>query len=94
MDVVLEVFDTFLLDRIYAAAYPAATHSQSNLKIAPNGTFTSASQQPTPYMYQPASQFLYLEPSTYAYQSAWPRDNVYRQALSLYSITLYVNTPM
>ena len=91
MDVVLEVFDTFLFDRVYAALLPGP-QSRSDLRIVPNGTFTSAYGQPTAYVYRPASQLLAgkLEPSQYAYQSAWPRDSIYRQSLSLYIITAYV----
>ncbi|KAL8746812.1 MAG: hypothetical protein Q9190_001217 [Brigantiaea leucoxantha] len=40
-----------------------------------------------PTIIQPSSQFFHLEPSRFAYMSAWPRDNVWRQALSLYLIT-------
>ncbi|KAL9090436.1 MAG: hypothetical protein Q9159_001965 [Coniocarpon cinnabarinum] len=88
MDVVLEVFDAFLFDRAYATLLPAQL-SHRDLRIAPNGTFTSAQNQPTAYVYQPASQYLAIEPSKYAYQSAWPRDHLYRQMLSLYIITAF-----
>ena len=45
-------------------------------------------EMPTP-SYHAASQFLQLKPSDFAYMSAWPRDNVWRQTLSLYLITWY-----
>ncbi|MCJ1449275.1 MAG: c-5 sterol desaturase [Stictis urceolatum] len=38
-------------------------------------------------LYKPASQYLKLEPSQYAYMSALPRDNVWRQGITLYLIT-------
>lgn len=94
MDVVLEVFDTFLFDRLYAAALPASSAAfiQNALphKLA-NSTWSSLLEVPrsTSWEYAPATQFLTIQPSKYAYMSAWPRDYVYRQALSLFLITWY-----
>ncbi|KAL9117153.1 MAG: hypothetical protein Q9187_006313 [Circinaria calcarea] len=93
MDVVLEVFDTFLLDRLYAILLPATSPSVAStavkdaVKDAATATFTSMREAPTSY--HAASQFLQLEPSDFAYMSAWPRDNACRQTLSLYLITWY-----
>ncbi|KAK5162384.1 c-5 sterol desaturase [Oleoguttula sp. CCFEE 6159] len=94
MDVVLEVFDTFLFDRLYAAVHPAspaiaAYHGLQNTKFSPNATLSSAREAGTAaaYNYQPASQYFSFEPSDLAYMSQWTRDNMWRQALSLYLIT-------
>ena len=92
MDIVLEIFDTFIFDRLYAQLLPAAaaaaaassSGAQNAVKDA-TSTFSSMREVPTPY--QAASQFLQLEPSAWAYMSAWPRDSVWRQTLSLYLIT-------
>ena len=89
MDIVLEIFDTFLLDRFYATLYPATASVAVKQAIegaaAPTSTFSSMRELPTAF--QPTTQFFSLDPSPYAYLSAWPRDNIYRQGLSLYLIT-------
>ena len=87
MDVVLDILDTFFFDRLYATLLPASSiHvAQNVVKSAATTTFSSMREAPTPYSF--ASQYAQLEPSPYAYMSAWRRDNIYRQALSLYFIT-------
>jgi lathosterol oxidase len=93
MDVVLESFDTFLFDRIYAAAFPAsaATLAYNAVKGAVNASAPSASEDPTAYYnqyhFQPASSYFTLEPSIWAYRTSWPRDDMWRQLLSLFIIT-------
>ncbi|KAL1980574.1 hypothetical protein VTN96DRAFT_3942 [Rasamsonia emersonii] len=89
MDIVLEIFDTFVGDRIYAALLPASLSSSTTFlagKDDANSTLSFFGDAQS-YVYEPASSYLYLEPSKYAYMSAWPRDNIYRQAISLYFIT-------
>ena len=39
------------------------------------------------WQYEPATSLLPLQPSEYAYMSQWDRDNVWRQAISLYVLT-------
>ena len=91
MDIVLEVFDTFLFDRLYAELLPAfPSHQFAKLQHPPSSTFSSVRQSPTAYQYEPASAFLSFEPSDFAYMSRWPRNNICRQAISLYAITAYV----
>ncbi|KAF2093959.1 hypothetical protein NA57DRAFT_47430 [Rhizodiscina lignyota] len=92
MDVVLEVFDTFLFDRMYATVLPVSQSVQSQYALSqqtPNATYSSMLETPTPYnwQYHPASQMLSFSPSQYAYMSQWPRDSIYRQAVSLFLIT-------
>ncbi|KAL9596211.1 MAG: hypothetical protein Q9219_005963 [cf. Caloplaca sp. 3 TL-2023] len=86
MDIVLEIFDTFLFDRLYAAALPqsAAGHERYTVKDTTT-TFSSMRELPTPL--HASTQSWKLEPSEYAFMSTWPRDNIWRQALSLYLIT-------
>jgi len=87
MDVVLEVFDTFIFDRLYAVLLPASSiaFTKNTVKNAATSTFSSMREMPTALNH--ASQFLQLEPSPFAYMSAWSRDNIWRQLLSLYLIT-------
>lgn len=84
MDVVLEIADTFVGDYLYATLLPA--HSTPyGLADGPNNT-TAGEQVFSTWTYKQSTDYFALEPSEYAYQSAWPRDNVWRQALSLYLI--------
>lgn len=90
MDIVLEVFDTFLFDPLYATLYPAKTPV-----FSPNATISSMREAPTGFVptawqYQPASEYISLTPSKYAYMSAWPRDDWRRQFLTLFLITWFV----
>lgn len=88
MDVVLEVCDTYLLDRVYAYLLPAfPQHAIPTTKLAANATLTSLLQQATTYVHEPSTRYLNLEPSVFAYMSQWSRDNIYRQCISLFSIT-------
>lgn len=93
MDLVLEAFDTFLFDPLYATFLPAKTPGS-----APNGTHSSLREVPTaaPYAaqttwtYEPASQYLSFAPGKHAYMSQWSRDDWRRQLLTLFLITWYV----
>jgi hypothetical protein len=93
MDLVLEGFDTFLFDLLYATVLPARTPG-----LALNGTYSSLREAPTaaPYAapktwhYEAASEYLSFPPSKYAYMSEWPRDDWRRQLVTLFLITWYV----
>jgi Delta7-sterol 5-desaturase len=94
MDIVLEVFDTFLFDPIYATLLPAQTApfaanaTLSGLKGEPTG-FVS----PTGWEYKPATDYFSITPGPSAYMSQWARDDWKRQAVSLYLITWYAIAP-
>lgn len=90
MDVVLEIFDAYLGDQLYASLLPAYAPTKTPAQY-PNGTYSSMRQLPTGYSYEPASQFISFEPTDVSYMSQWSRDNIYRQALSLFLITWSVN---
>lgn len=92
MDVILEIWDLLIGDRLYAAALPATLKSSPSLStlIQDANNTLSLFGDARSYTYEPATTYLYLEPSKYAYLSMWPRDNVYRQASSLFLITWYV----
>ncbi|KAF2463760.1 uncharacterized protein BDR25DRAFT_307630 [Lindgomyces ingoldianus] len=87
MDIVLELFDTFLFDSIYATLLPAQFSP-----VDANATLSSIRGQPTNYQptawqYAPASDYISFEPGKYAYLSQWARNDWRRQLLSLYIIT-------
>jgi lathosterol oxidase len=92
MDVVLEIADAFIFDPLYATLLPAA----SSQHLVANATFSSFKEEPTAFarplaawQYEPSTHYFTIEPSKYAYMSAWPRDDWRRQALTLYLITWY-----
>ena len=96
MDIVLEAFDAYLFDSLYAQLFPATPGpiAYNAIKSATaNSTFSSVREEPTAYynnyQYQPASQYISFSPSKYAYMSSLPRDNMWRQAVSLFTITWY-----
>lgn len=93
MDVVLELFDTFLFDYLYAVAVPVSQHAPLVSQLA-DGFNKTASALGNGYTYTPASQYLKLVPSKYAYLSSLPRDNMFRQCFSLFLITWYECLPL
>jgi lathosterol oxidase len=93
MDIVLEVCDTFLLDRVYASIFPAnpSSYLTQNFSNTTTSTFSSLREGATAkaqytYIYEPSTQLFNFEPSQWAYSSTLPRDNIYRQAVSLFMI--------
>lgn len=84
MDVVLEITDSFIGDYVYAWAHPANPAAPYDYLDASNATAHSS------WQYKPASTFFYIEPSQSAYMSAWDRDNIFRQGISLFMITWFV----
>lgn len=87
MDIVLEVFDTFIFDRLYATILPTTATTLIGRNSPKYATSTFSSLRELPTAVHSVSQFFQLRPSEYAYRSAWPRDNIWRQGLSLYLIT-------
>ena len=92
MDIALEIWDTFIGDLMYSALLPVSLSSSVSVPAFANAAnsslaFFGASE---PFVYEPATQLIYLEPSKYAYMSAWPRNNIYRQFLSFFLIVWYV----
>jgi len=94
MDIVLEAFDTFISDPIYAQLFPATPGREAYNAIKSmtgNSTFSKSTTYYNNYQYQPASQYISFSPSKYAYMSSLQRDNAWRQATSLFTITWYGN---
>jgi lathosterol oxidase len=95
MDVILEVLDTYAFDRLYATVLPLtssmlAMSTVGDFAGSSNATWSSMAHGFTPYQFEPASKYFSVEPSSYAYMSRLPRDNMARQAISLFFITWYV----
>ena len=88
MDIVLEVFDTFIGDHVYSALVPV---KPAPYDVAYDGSSNATIPQTfSSWQYEPATHFFTLEPSQAAYTSAWDRDNIFRQAITLFTITWYV----
>lgn len=87
MDVVLEVLDTFVGDYVYANLHPAR-HASYDFPPPPSNE-TVAGQVFSSWTFKPATHWFSFAPSQYAYQSAWPRDNIFRQIISLYFTVWY-----
>lgn len=97
MDIVLEIFDTFLFDRIYAnvlpihpsvSAFDPISTIAASLKGYNNADATRSviggEFARSGWEFQPASQYLSVQPSEYAYMSRWDRDNIFRQSMSFF----------
>jgi lathosterol oxidase len=82
MDVVLEVFDTFIGDYAFAALLPAKP-APYDYPLASNNTAQTFSS----WQYKPSTHVFELRPSQYAYMSALDRENIVRQGISLFLIT-------
>ncbi|TAQ89783.1 hypothetical protein B7494_g1862 [Chlorociboria aeruginascens] len=86
MDVALEFCDTYIFDYMYAALLPVQPVPY-NLK---DGLANSTPIDPvssSPWQFQPSTEFFSFTPREVAYMSSLTRDNIYRQALSLFLIT-------
>lgn len=102
MDVVLEIADTYLFDRLYAnllpihpsvsAFDPISTTAASLKGHSNNASWNTAAGvvgefARSGWQFAPASQYFSAQPSEYAYMSRWDRDNFWRQLVSLYALT-------
>jgi Delta7-sterol 5-desaturase len=92
MDIILKVADSFVLDAVWSKVVPIAAFTQSSLN-ATTGTWNSlVSHLPHPPVEQ--TVFSYANDAAagqnldYSSISAWPRDYIPRQLLSLTVITL------
>jgi lathosterol oxidase len=50
----------------------------------------ASSRNAAEWQYTPATVYFTLEPGEAAFASTWPRDNIYRQGISLFLITWFV----
>ncbi|KAJ6076614.1 hypothetical protein N7499_008595 [Penicillium canescens] len=89
MDIILEIWDTFIGDRLYSSLLPASLSSSVSFPAFVNAANSSLALfgAAEPFVYEQATQMIYLEPSKYAYLSVWPRNNMYRQFTSFFLIT-------
>lgn len=89
MDIVLEIADTFAADHLYAWLLPAR-QAPYDFSLDPPSNVTSSTF--SAWQYKPATRWMYLEPTDAAFESSWDRDNVVRQLMTLYAITVCVTT--
>ncbi|KAF2012496.1 hypothetical protein BU24DRAFT_452911 [Aaosphaeria arxii CBS 175.79] len=84
MDIVLEAFDTYAFDHLYAALAPVKQYP-----LGANATFSSAPKTlPTNnWQFEPASEYLSFTPGPNAYLSQLTRDDWRRQLVTLFIIT-------
>ncbi|KAL5340846.1 hypothetical protein BJX70DRAFT_95947 [Aspergillus crustosus] len=75
MDVVLDVLDTFVFDRLYATVLPEQDPVLESAGPGPQRTYN-----------QHVGLYVPLEPSSYVESSIWKRDHIARQATSLFFI--------
>ncbi len=83
MDIALEIVDYFVGDAAYAKLLPAPVSSFGSHGGLHNASQLTSSQ----WKYEPSTYLFHLEPSAAAYESAWARDNIYRQAITLFFLT-------
>lgn len=83
MDVILEVADQFLWDHLYAFVHPARPAPYDYPNQLANATTHST------WQYKPSTAFINLTPSSAAYASAWDRENIYRQSISMFLMIWY-----
>lgn len=91
MDIALEVTDTYFFDHFYSTILPAKSSLLNAVGQQINGTTLSPKIAST-WQYHPSNSFLQFEPTEAAYTSQWNRDNIYRQAFSLFLITWYATS--
>lgn len=95
MDLVLEGFDTYLFDPVYASLYPVIPSQNIDNAIKGNASAVGVilGEKIAPLLnnweYIPASQYLSFTPLKWAYESSWQRDDPWRQFISLFVITWY-----
>jgi len=86
MDIALELCDTYIFDYMYKAILPAQPLAYNLNDGVGNATafdYRAASK----WQFEPASSILSFPPTDAAYMSTLDRDNIYRQAFSLFLIT-------
>jgi lathosterol oxidase len=86
MDIALELVDTYVLDKVYASLLPAKIPSYNINNGLHNSTIYDLKAS-SPWQFEPASSMISFTPGEAAYMSQWNRDNIYRQAVSLFFIT-------
>ena len=89
MDVILEICDTFFFDYVYATLLP--TSSADGIGNGSMSSLTFSNAREMSKAFAPASQYIQLAPSDFAFMSTLQRDNIWRQTLSLYLITWYAS---
>ncbi|KJZ75120.1 Putative C-5 sterol desaturase [Hirsutella minnesotensis 3608] len=86
MDVVLDLYETFIGDHIFALLHPAQVTAHDAISAQGGGEWTPnpSSGQAIRCDYQPATKYFSVTPSPALCMSAWPRENIYRQGINLF----------
>lgn len=79
MDVLLDILDTWVLDRFYATIFPRSPAKFIDYSSPSNNTEWAN-------LNQNLNRYVEVTPSKWAVQSSWPRDNILRQGLSLFLV--------
>jgi lathosterol oxidase len=85
MDIALELCDRYIFDYVFSTVLPLAT--PNHFYDGPSNSTVFDPKAASIWQFEPASKIISFEPSDAAYLSQWSRDNIYRQAISLYFIT-------
>lgn len=91
MDLVLEVADTYLFDRVYATLLPKTF--KSLIPEAPPfisnviNTITNSTSNPAKKVYGLNSHYYFFDETIYSSLSLLPRHNIIRQTISLFLVT-------
>ncbi|PLN79023.1 putative sterol delta 5,6-desaturase [Aspergillus taichungensis] len=80
MDVLLDVLDTFLLDRFYATILPKFTTDQFQWTPTNDTEISNL-------LNERINRYMPLDPSKWATESLLPRDHIVRQFLSLFAVS-------
>lgn len=82
MDVVLDLYETFIGDHVYAKLLPAHPRAYDSELFKNTTSFPFGLQ----CQYEPPTKLFTVRPSPAICESAWPRDNIIRQAINLFLI--------
>jgi len=92
MDFILEIADDFVLDKMWAKLVPTPTSIATSMGEYATKNITQPSQSwllsNLPLALRPPSLPVLVESIPFSEQSAWPRDYILRQLLSLFLLSL------
>lgn len=86
MDIVNEIWDTYVGDHVWSYVLP--------VQSAPYGLPNDTAPVPPVWEYVPATQYITFTPSKAAWTSEWARDNIFRQSINFFFITWYASPPL
>ncbi|KAK9457787.1 hypothetical protein V1511DRAFT_2050 [Dipodascopsis uninucleata] len=91
MDLVLEAFDTLVFDKVYATLFPLPNAVRALIEGS-NASYealsTVSKNMSMPYLPSEPYETTLFPTSAYAYQSTIPRNNIIRESVSLFLLTV------